>query len=249
MLTIGQLADYVGVTIRTVRHYHQCGLLPEPPRDASGYRRYGADAVIELIRIKTLAQAGVPLARISALLAAGPGEFGQAVVDIDRKLKARIKELERHRRAIAALDGGESLVLPASVVEYLDRLRAIGISERMVRYERDGWIVVMARARDRIPVWIEEKTALLADAGFCRLYLAIDQAFTWDPADPRLDDLAGEMVAFAAASPRPPARQDDKDVDPTVADLLSAQFDVLSPGWKRLNDLCLAKARAECNPG
>ena len=33
----GQLADYVGVTVRAIRHYHQRGLLAEPPRDASGY--------------------------------------------------------------------------------------------------------------------------------------------------------------------------------------------------------------------
>jgi hypothetical protein len=44
MLTIGQLAAYAGVTVRAVRHYHQIGLLPEPERDASGYRRYGATA-------------------------------------------------------------------------------------------------------------------------------------------------------------------------------------------------------------
>lgn len=39
MITIGQLAAYAGVTIKAVRHYHQRGLLAEPPRDASGYRR------------------------------------------------------------------------------------------------------------------------------------------------------------------------------------------------------------------
>ena len=61
MLTIGQLAAYAGVTVRAVRHYHAKGLLPEPIRDPSGYRRYDAAAVVELIRIKTLAEAGVPL--------------------------------------------------------------------------------------------------------------------------------------------------------------------------------------------
>ena len=64
MLTIGQLASYTGVTVRAIRHYHQRGLLAEPARDASGYRRYDGRAVVELIRIKTLAGAGVPLARI-----------------------------------------------------------------------------------------------------------------------------------------------------------------------------------------
>ena len=40
--------------------YHAKGLLPEPERDCSGYRRYDAGAVVELIRIRTLAEAGVP---------------------------------------------------------------------------------------------------------------------------------------------------------------------------------------------
>ena len=64
MLTISQLAAYAGVTVRAVRHYHQIGLLPEPERDHSGYRTYDAAAVVRLIRIRTLADAGVPLARV-----------------------------------------------------------------------------------------------------------------------------------------------------------------------------------------
>ena len=70
MLTIGQLAASAGVTVRAVRHYHQIGLLPEPDRDASGYRRYGATAVVSLIKIRTLASAGVPLSHIGQMLEA-----------------------------------------------------------------------------------------------------------------------------------------------------------------------------------
>ncbi|WP_243659214.1 MerR family transcriptional regulator [Tamaricihabitans halophyticus] len=50
MLTISQLASYAGVTVRAVRHYHQTGLLPEPERNHSGYRSYGANAVVELVK-------------------------------------------------------------------------------------------------------------------------------------------------------------------------------------------------------
>ena len=75
MLTIGQLASYAGVTVRAVRHYHAKGLLPEPERDHSGYRRYDAHAVVELIKIRTLADAGVPLARVRELLDADEEEF------------------------------------------------------------------------------------------------------------------------------------------------------------------------------
>ncbi len=105
MLTIGQLASYTGVTVRAIRHYHQRGLLAEPARDASGYRRYDGRAVVELIRIKTLAEAGVPLARISELLDAEPAEFAGAITQIDQALKKKIRELAQHRHKIAELAG------------------------------------------------------------------------------------------------------------------------------------------------
>src|SRR4051794_41951259 len=101
MLTIGQLASYAGVTIRAVRHYHQVGLLPEPERDASGYRSYDAAAVVRLIRIRTLAEAGVPLARVQDLLDADAETFAAATAEIDRRLRASVRELQEHRRRIA----------------------------------------------------------------------------------------------------------------------------------------------------
>lgn len=103
MLTIGQLAAYAGVTIRAVRHYHHVGLLPEPDRDASGYRTYDAGAVVRLIRIRTLAEAGVPLARVQDLLDADPAAFAAATTEIDRALRAQVRELQEHRRRIAQL--------------------------------------------------------------------------------------------------------------------------------------------------
>ena len=83
MLTIGQLAAYAGVTVRAVRHYHQIGILPEPERDASGYRRYGATAVVSLIKIRTLANAGVPLSQIGQMLEADASTFADAIQRID----------------------------------------------------------------------------------------------------------------------------------------------------------------------
>jgi DNA-binding transcriptional MerR regulator len=102
MLTISQLASYAGVTVRAVRHYHAKGLLPEPTRDHSGYRRYDAAAVVELIRIRTLAETGVPLARVKELLAAGEEEFTAAVDEIDRRLRAEIRERQRHRERLGS---------------------------------------------------------------------------------------------------------------------------------------------------
>src|ERR1700749_103228 len=103
MLTIGQLAGYAGVTTRAVRHYHQIGLLPEPERDASGYRRYGAAAVVSLIKIRTLASAGVPLSQISGRLAADQAGFAESVRRIDDQLRDEVERLETSRKQIAQL--------------------------------------------------------------------------------------------------------------------------------------------------
>ncbi|MFF5035383.1 MerR family transcriptional regulator [Nocardia salmonicida] len=127
MLTIGELASYAGVTVRAVRHYHAKGLLPEPERDHSGYRRYDAGTVVELIRIRTLAGAGVPLARVRQLLQADAEEFAAAIADIDTRLRAEIWQRQRHRERIARLAAGDSLALPPEVVELLDHLRALGL--------------------------------------------------------------------------------------------------------------------------
>ena len=166
MLTIGRLASYAGVTIRAVRHYHQVGLLPEPDRDASGYRTYDAAAVVRLIRIRTLAEAGVPLARVRELLDADPATFAAATTEIDRHLRAQIRALQEHRRRIAQLGSGASLALPPEVSDYLDRLRDIGAPERARRtrtgrLDPDGGTLAggasRAHGRQGAPSWTTRK--------------------------------------------------------------------------------------------
>jgi DNA-binding transcriptional MerR regulator len=244
MLTIGQLADYVGVTTRAVRHYHQRGLLPEPERDASGYRRYGAQAVVDLIRIKTLADAGVPLARIQALLVAEPEQFARGITQIDQALRRRIRDLEQQRRRIAELAAGDRLFLPDEVVSLLDELRRLGVSQRAVDMERDGWILLAARSRGQAAGLAKDKRSDLADPEFRRLYLTCDQAFDWDPADPRLEEVADAMVAFAARH-RPDPDSDRATLDdPVAVDLLSSPPGGSSPAWEQLLRLTSDRSRA-----
>jgi len=249
MLTIKRLAEYVGVTVRAVRHYHQTGLLPEPERDHSGYRRYDARAVIDLIRIKTLAEAGVPLARISEIMSADPEHFARAVADIDQALAREIRELRQRRRRVAELTAGERLFLPADIAQYLEDLRALGISDRQVMLERDGWIILAANYPGKASQWIAQKRADLADPEFRRFYLSYDQAHDWDPGDPRLEELAAAMVerlardaqaagAASAASTELEELSDDEQA------LLSAHVNGYSPAWLRLNELVAKRVRA-----
>lgn len=195
MLTIGQLASYAGVTVRAVRHYHATGLLPEPERDHSGYRRYDAAAVVELVRIRTLAEAGVPLSRVRELLSAGDAEFATAVEEIDRRLRAEIRERQRHRERIAQLAAGDSLALPPDAVAYLDRLRAVGVPEIMVEAERDAWILVAAQLPDRMSFYMEMKGQQLDDPSVQELYRDLVEVIEWSADDPRLAGVADRLAA------------------------------------------------------
>ncbi|MFJ9619678.1 MerR family transcriptional regulator [Streptomyces noursei] len=235
MLTIGQLAATAGVTVRTVRHYHHVGLLPEPERDASGYRRYSAQAAVDLIRIRTLADAGVPLARIDTLLHAQPAAFDAAVTDIDAALQRKIDQLTEYRRRIAELAAGERLFLPPEVVAILDRMRGLGVSELRVRLERDSWILMQALDPHAMPQRIREKNAGFDDPETTRLYLACDQAVDWDPHDPRLDRLIDDLDAWHIKHERDSHRAGSRE-------LVSSRISEASPAWQRILDALAHRA-------
>lgn len=196
MLTISQLAAYAGVTVRAVRHYHAKGLLPEPERDASGYRRYDANAVVELIRIRTLAGAGVPLARVQELLDADHDEFAAAIDEIDQRLQEEIRERQAHRKRIADLASGDSLALPSDVVAYLDRMRELGLPETVVEAERDGWIMIAAQSPAQMPMYMASKRAQIEDPEVVELYKRLAETVDWSPDDSRVPELADWLAAL-----------------------------------------------------
>jgi DNA-binding transcriptional MerR regulator len=240
MLTIGQLAAYAGVTVRAVRHYHQVGLLPEPERDASGYRRYGATAVVSLIKIRTLANAGVPLSQIGQLLEADAPAFAEAVQRIDRHLRDEIERLETSRKQIAQLAAGDSLALPPEVTSYLDRLREIGASARMVEGERDGWILVAARWPDSIPEVITAKHAQLENPQLVRLYQVLSELLESDVGedDPRPKEAADIMVGLLEqASASGELNMGEVAHDDLAFDLLDALALEFDPRTQRMLDL------------
>jgi DNA-binding transcriptional MerR regulator len=233
-------------------------MLPEPERDAAGYRRYGADAVIELIRIKALADAGVPLARIEEVLGAGPAEFSRAVTQIDKALASRIREMQQQRRRIGQLTAGDRLFVPAEIADLFDRFRELGIGDRTVQIERDGWILLAARYPDQARQWARDKLAALADPEFGRLYQAYYQAYDWDPGDPRLAGLADDLVDFAQRHREELARSQvdlDQGASAATVDDPAAMALVLSitadmpPSWIRLDELCREKAQARAVTG
>ncbi|MEU1387896.1 MULTISPECIES: MerR family transcriptional regulator [unclassified Nonomuraea] len=236
MITIGRLADYAGVTVKAVRHYHQRGLIAEPDRDSSGYRRYTAQDAVDLIKIRTLAGAGVPLARVKDLLDADPGTLASAIAEIDHDLQERIAQLRRTRDQLAQLRDGDQLYVSPQVAGYLDDLRELGVSERHIRLERDGWILLQTTSPEHAAVWISEKRELMNDPEFRALCLEHDAAYDWSPDDPRLPALADRTRTWFAGHP---SRSESLALDDPTAARLAAQSlpGVSSPAWNRLAHL------------
>lgn len=77
MVRIKVLAELAGTTVRTIRFYHQIGLLPVP-RHCGGRCDYDLTHVARLARIRWLAQAGIPLSRVAEMVVSGPVAAGQA---------------------------------------------------------------------------------------------------------------------------------------------------------------------------
>jgi DNA-binding transcriptional MerR regulator len=233
MLTISQLAAYAGVTVRAVRHYHQIGLLPEPERNQSGYRTYDAAAVVRLIRINTLAGAGVPLARVQELLDADPEAFADGIEEIDKELRAEIRRLQSSRQRLARLAAGDHPALPPSVVGYLDRLRSLGVDERYLDLEADAWIMIAAQVPDQIDSVIDKKHAELDDPVVVRLYHLLSGALDWSVDDARVVEVA-DCLEHLMNRAVEAGETSDLGLDNQFLDLLETSSVESSPVAKRL---------------
>lgn len=97
-----ELAEIAGTTLKTVRHYHRIGLLPEPERAANGYKRYRVAHLIRLLRIRRLVDLGVTLADISTMEESDEGAE-QMFRALDAELAAGIERQQRMREDLAGI--------------------------------------------------------------------------------------------------------------------------------------------------
>ena len=108
-MLIGQLADRSGVNLETIRYYERMGLLPPPPRSASGYREYRPNDLQRLVFLRRSRQLGFSLREVQELLNLA-GQPDRVCKDVTRlaaahvaSVKAKIAELRRLQRALEKL--------------------------------------------------------------------------------------------------------------------------------------------------
>ena len=97
-----ELANLAETTVNTIRHYHRLGLLPEPERRYNGYKQYGVNELVRLLRIRRLAELGVPLAR-DAEVSRGGADTSETLRKLDADLAADVERIEQARAEIAVI--------------------------------------------------------------------------------------------------------------------------------------------------
>ncbi|MFT3968745.1 MAG: MerR family transcriptional regulator [Micropruina sp.] len=93
--TVQELAERAGISGRTLRHYHQIGLLLPDRIGTNGYRYYGARAVARLQRILLLRETGMPLPDIATALDAADDPGAEAAA-----LESHLSQLQQERDGI-----------------------------------------------------------------------------------------------------------------------------------------------------
>lgn len=101
-LTIGTLAKEAGVNLETVRFYERRSLLPEPPRNESGYRLYSPESVRRLRFIKRAQELGFSLGEIEELLKFRPSALSTCA-QVRRRAEAKIEDIEAKIKTLQSM--------------------------------------------------------------------------------------------------------------------------------------------------
>ncbi len=157
LLQIGEVAKLIGVSPKTIRYYHQIGLLAEPKRTEGGYRLYAAHDLLRLQRIRRLRSLGLPLDRIKEILGESDVEqevmLRNALQSLVQELTAQIIELEERREMLKKLLAEDSLDQP--------QLPGEAPSALMLDVVRDQLGAYLANISEESWKWSEKIDALL----------------------------------------------------------------------------------------
>lgn len=224
-MRIAEMAELAGVSVRTVRYYHQVGALPEPPRRSNGYRDYSVDHLVRVLRIHQLTSSGLPLATAGELAAdPAPHAAEEVLEEADRLLESQIAVLtERRARLAEARAGGHvglSREAAALTVENADMPPAILLAHLYRDHPQFGQLAGALLQPERRAVLTEMQ----------RRFDAVDEHTPED----ELQEIAAQVQGVLAEvrTDLPPLREDqlrlvrelvERDLNPRQREFLRSQ--------------------------
>jgi DNA-binding transcriptional MerR regulator len=121
---IGELAAATGLTVRTLHHYDEIGLLVPSERSQAGYRLYGEGDVRRLYEVRALRDLGIPLGEIPDAL------DGDVRATLARHLARVDRDLERQRRLQSLLQRILDAAGEVSGEDYMEAIEAMTMFEK-----------------------------------------------------------------------------------------------------------------------
>jgi DNA-binding transcriptional MerR regulator len=136
-LTVGQVAEQFGVTVRTLHHYDEIGLV-RPHRTASGYRVYTGDDLERLRHVVVYRRLGFPLEEIGPLV---DDPHADVQAHLRRQREAVMSRLDEMRDLVAAIDRALETTMNGNALtpEEQKELFGNGFSEEYAREAEERW--------------------------------------------------------------------------------------------------------------
>lgn len=199
-MKVGQLAARTGLTVRTLHHYDDIGLLRPSRRTPSGHRLYGLEEVRRLQQITALRQLGLSLDEIRSCL-------DREDYTLDRVLALQVQrlqgEMERQARLIRLLRDLQDRLERGEAVSVEDVAEVIEATVHIERYYTPDQLERLGRRAEALgPEGLEEGQRAWAEL-FDDLEKARREGVS--PRDPRVQALAGRgaglIKAFTGGDP------------------------------------------------
>jgi DNA-binding transcriptional MerR regulator len=113
-IKVGELARQAGVTVRTLHHWEEMGIVRPSRRTPAGHRVYGESAVRRLMLVRSLRALGLSLDAIRDAMDSGNATLGQILRAHKAQVRSQVKLLrdleDRLDRILRHIDNGEALV-------------------------------------------------------------------------------------------------------------------------------------------
>lgn len=147
LMTVGELASRVGVTVRTIQYYDQRGLLHPTCKGEQNLRLYSSSDVDRLNRIITLKYLGLSLSQIQEGEGSDPdGELTSALAEREAELE---RESARILRDMNALQSLRAHLAVADHVDWSESASAVG----SVRDREDMlWSAITGESLEGCPI-------------------------------------------------------------------------------------------------
>jgi DNA-binding transcriptional MerR regulator len=223
-LKVGELAKRTGLTIRTLHHYDEIGLLRPSLHTESGHRLYAAGDIARLQQVLSLRQLGFSLEEIRACL----DRPGFSPLEVIRLHVARLREqIEMQRGLCERLEELAACFRSAGEVSADAFLQTIEVMTMLENYYTPEQMEYFRKRREEAAA-AGQDIARQGTADWAELmaqYTAEMQKGT-DPADPRVQALEKRRQALvnAFSGGDPAIEQNLKRLWTEQGDKLSAQF-------------------------